>query len=194
MGKGEQTREAVLEFASARACTVGLEGLSIGELARELGMSKSGLFAHFQSKAALQVQVLGHASDRFVEEVIRPALRAPRGEARVRALFEMWVAWFHRQQHGCIFVAAITELDDRPGEARDALASQQRDWLDVIETVARTAVTSGEFRADLDTRQFALDMYSIALMLHLTVRLLALPDAMPRANAAFENLLKGARA
>ncbi|MEZ4320633.1 MAG: TetR/AcrR family transcriptional regulator [Myxococcota bacterium] len=194
MGKGDQTREAVLEFASARACTVGLEGLSIGTLAKELHMSKSGLFAHFQSKSALQVQVLEHASDRFVEEVIRPALRAPRGEARVRALFGLWIAWFHRQEHGCIFVAAITELDDRPGDARDALASQQRDWLDVIETVTATGVATGEFRADLDTRQFALDLYSIALMLHLTVRLLALPDAIPRADTAFENLLNGARA
>lgn len=194
MGKGDQTREAVLEFASARACTVGLEGLSIGTLAAELGMSKSGLFAHFQSKSALQVQVIEHASDRFVEQVIRPALRAPRGEARVRSMFEHWIAWFLRQEHGCIFVAAITELDDRPGDARDALASQQRGWLDVLETVARTGVTSGEFRAELDTRQFALDMYSIALMLHLTVRLLALPDALPRARTAFENLLNGARA
>ncbi|HQR30253.1 MAG TPA: helix-turn-helix domain-containing protein, partial [Anaeromyxobacteraceae bacterium] len=93
MGKGETTREGILEHATGLASLVGLEGLTIGRLADALDLSKSGLFAHFRSKEALQVQVLEPAASRFAALVIRPALAAPRGEPRLRALFEHWHAW-----------------------------------------------------------------------------------------------------
>src|SRR5688572_17102722 len=93
MGKGEQTRETILLHALGLATKVGFEGLTIGRLADELKLSKSGLFAHFGSKENLQVKVLEVASRRFVDEVVRPALSAPRGIRRVRALFERWLAW-----------------------------------------------------------------------------------------------------
>ena len=91
MSKGELTRTAILDRASGLASTVGLGGLTIGSLAEELSLSKSGLFGHFRSKEALQVQVLEHAAARFVEAVVRPALREPRGEPRMRGLFERWL-------------------------------------------------------------------------------------------------------
>src|SRR5688572_13419081 len=93
MSKGETTRAAILDRATALARTFGVEGLSIGRLAEELALSKSGLFAHFGSKEALQVAVIEHAREQFVARVIAPGLKAPRGEPRLKALVERWMAW-----------------------------------------------------------------------------------------------------
>src|SRR5687767_9089309 len=131
MKKGELTHRAILEHAVGLASRLGLEGLTIGRLAEDLELSKSGLFAHFQSKEALQVEVLRHAGERFVEEVIRPALKAPRGEARLKALFTRWLEWARGKSlpGGCLFVAAATELDDKEGPVRDELVRTQRQWV-----------------------------------------------------------------
>src|SRR5687768_15390596 len=114
-GKGAQTRQVILTHALGLATKIGMEGLTIGRLAEELGMSKSGLFAHFKSKDGLQVEVLRMASERFIETVTKPALLAPRGEPRVRAIFERWFAWEQSPPlpGGCPFIAASFELDDR---------------------------------------------------------------------------------
>jgi len=195
MSKGEETRLAILDRAVRLASEVGLTGISIGKLAEALGMSKSGLFAHFQSKETLQLQVLGRASHVFVQEVVRPALAAPRGEPRLSALFELWLAWTKTSTlpGGCLFVAAAAELDDRPGPVRDRLVSLQRDWLDLMANVARTAVGEGHFRADVDTEQFAHDLYAVMLGYHHAARLLRDPKADERARAGFERLCGTAR-
>ena len=195
MGKGDLTRNAILEHAAALASQVGLEGLSIGRLAQDLELSKSGLFAHFHSKETLQIKVLEHAAAVFVERVIRPALAAPRGEPRVRALFERWLVWPQKNglPGGCFFVAAATELDDRPGPVRDVLVQQQRDWLDTIATVVRTAIAEGHFRPEVDPEQFAHDLYGVMLAYHHAVRLLDDPRAEQRARTAFESLVAHAR-
>ena len=93
MTKGQDTKERILGQALDLASLVGVEGLTIGELAKATEMSKSGLFAHFESKEALQLEVLATASAQFIELVVSPALREPRGEPRVRALFDRWLAW-----------------------------------------------------------------------------------------------------
>src|SRR6188472_1566267 len=118
MAKGEETRQAILGRAYELANVVGVSGLSIGRLAEATGLSKSGLFAHFGSKEALEVAVVEEASRRFVQEVMVPALSHARGEPRLRALFENWVKWGQRPG-GCFFVGVSTELDDRPGPPRD---------------------------------------------------------------------------
>ncbi len=196
MGKGEQTRAAVLDRAVRLASAVGLEGLTIGRLAGEARLSKSGLFAHFASKEDLQVKTLERAAERFVEVVVKPGLAARRGEPRVRELFERWLRWPVEvpQPGGCIFVAASAELDDRPGPARDRLAQLQRDWLDVLAEAVRVAKDEGHFRAGVDPEQFAFETYGIMLMLHLASRLLRDRQALPRARRAFERLLQSARA
>src|ERR1043166_3428906 len=127
MRKGELTRHAILERATSLASRLGLEGVTIGRLSEELGLSKSGLFAHFGAKDALEVEILRFAADRFVQDVVRPALAAPRGEPRVRAVFEAWLAWGRSQAvpGGCLFVAAATELYDRPRRAPHALVRPQ---------------------------------------------------------------------
>ena len=196
MGKGEVTRHAILEHATSLASKVGLEGLSIGTLADALGLSKSGLFAHFKSKEALQVQVLEHAAERFVDAVVKPALKEPRGEPRLRALFERFMIWPRRKDlpGGCPFVAATAELDDRPGPARDLLVRQQRDWLETIATVAKTCVTEGHFRTDVDPDQVAYELQGIELAYHHAARLLGDARAEERARAAFESLVARSRA
>ncbi|HEX7623383.1 MAG TPA: TetR/AcrR family transcriptional regulator [Anaeromyxobacteraceae bacterium] len=196
MGKGAQTREAILERSLSLASHLGLEGLTIGRLAEELDLSKSGLFAHFRSKEALQLQTLQRAAEQFVEAVVRPALAVPRGERRVRALFERWLRWPEvvPQPGGCIFVAAAAELDDRPGPARDLLVRLQREWLDVIATTVRAAATGGEFRRDVDPGQFAHELFGIMLGYHHAARLLRDPKAAERADRAFTRLVASARA
>lgn len=194
MSKGEVTRDRILERAIDLVAARGLEGLSLGELAKATNMSKSGLFAHFESKEDLQLQVLETARARFIETVVSPALREPRGEPRVRAMFEHWLAWEQgREAAGCPFVPAAHELDDRPGRLRDALVAAQRDWIDALATAGRIAVEEGQFRPDLDTQQLAYDIYAIFLAFHFYHRLLRDPDAAGRATDAFERLLEACR-
>jgi AcrR family transcriptional regulator len=192
MAKGEATRQAILARALELAKLVGLSGLSIGRLAEDTGLSKSGLFAHFGSKEALCVAVVEEAARQFVASVIAPALQKPRGEPRVRALFDRFIDW-GQQPGGCFFVAAIAELDDQPGPPRDRLIQSCKDWLDALATAARIAVVEGHFRADLDPEQFAFDVYGVMLGFHTYLKFLRAPDALARARASLERLLAGAR-
>jgi AcrR family transcriptional regulator len=194
--KGEQTREAILAHALGLATRIGFEGLTIGRLADDLRMSKSGLFAHFRSKEALQLEILRTAGARMIETVVKPALTAPRGEPRVRALFKAWLAWEQSPglPGGCPFMAASFELDDRPGPVRDFVVQNLRDWLDTIAGAARIAVQEGHFRSDLDCEQFAYDTQGIGLAFVHASRLMRDPRAQARADAAFESLLRASRA
>jgi AcrR family transcriptional regulator len=194
MRKGELTKGAILDEAVQIASRVGFAGLSIGQLADEVEMSKSGLFAHFRSKEQLQLQTLDRARRKFVDLVVRTALATDRGEARLRALFDAWLVWSQEAlAGGCIFVAASVELDDQPGAMRDALVKTQRDWLELIASVAATAVAEGEFREDLDTEQLAHDLYGVMLAHHHMTRLLHDPRSEERTRRAFEALVAAAR-
>jgi AcrR family transcriptional regulator len=194
MGKGDDTRAAILGEAVAEASRFGLEGLTIGQLAHRVGLSKSGLFAHFGSKEDLQLQVLAWAVESFVERVVAPALKATRGLPRVTALFDGWLTWENLPElpGGCVFIALANELDDRPGPVRERLVGYQRDWMGTLATAARIAIEEGHFRADLDCEQFAYDLYAVILAYHHFNRLLRDPRAEERARAAFEQLVGAA--
>jgi AcrR family transcriptional regulator len=194
--KGEQTREAILTHALGLATRVGFEGLTIGRLAEDLRMSKSGLFAHFRSKEGLQLEILRMAGARMIDTVVKPALAVPRGEPRVHALFERWLAWEQSPSlpGGCPFMAASFELDDRPGPVRDFVVQNLRDWMDTLAGAARIAVQEGHFRADLDCQQFAHDCQGIGLAFVHASRLMRDPKARERAQTAFESLLRACRA
>ncbi len=194
MSKGEETKAAILDRAVDLASRIGLEGLSIGGLAGETGLSKSGLFAHFDSKQNLQLEVLRTSAERFVSAVVAPALKKPRGVPRIRALFENWFSWAHSMPGGCFFVAAANELDDRPGPLREQLVGYQRDWVGALATAARIAVEEGQFRSDLDVTQFAYDFYSNLLAYHHFSRLMSDKNAEARARRSFERLLEASRA
>jgi AcrR family transcriptional regulator len=191
MGKGADTRDRILHEAVRIASRDGLEGLTIGTLSSELSLSKSGLFAHFGSKDELQLQVLQAAVSRFNENVVRPALTAPRGEPRIRSFFDRWLVWANdpSMPGGCILVAASTEFDDRPGPQRDFLAQAHADRAAFLAKSARMAVDAGHFRPDLPSDQFAFDVDCIVLGYHHAHRLLRDPRAEQHARASFERLL-----
>ncbi|PRX43400.1 TetR family transcriptional regulator [Prauserella shujinwangii] len=195
MSKGDSTKRVILDEATEIASKVGLQGLTIGTLATRTELSKSGLFAHFRSKESLQLDVLRHARERFVDLVVRPALAAPRGERRVRALFEHWLAWCRGDVlgGGCIFTAAAAEFDDQPGPVRDLLVNDERDLADTVAQVFRTGITEGHFRAEADPYQFAQDLHGILLAYIHSARLLGDPMAEQRAARSFEALLAAAR-
>jgi AcrR family transcriptional regulator len=192
MRKGEATRTAILDRATDLARSAGVEGLTIGRLAAELSLSKSGLFAHFGSKEALQLAVIEHAREQFVARVLGPGLRAPRGEPRLRAIFERWLAW-GSDPGGCIFMALAAELDDRPGPAREALAAALRDLLDVLATTTRVAMDEKHFRPDVDPHQVAFELYGIMAATHAAARLVGDPKVGSRTRRAVDALIARCR-
>lgn len=192
--KGAATRDVVLDTAVTIAGRIGMSGLTIGMLATATGMSKSGLFAHFGSKETLQLQVLARARDEFTDRVVRPALRAPRGEARVRALFENWLAVGRDPGAPCLFASAGMEFDDQPGVVRDQVIRDHTDFAEAVQQIFRTGISEGDFRADADDVQFQHDLMGVMLGLFHAYRLLGEADADARARSAFERLLDGVRA
>ncbi len=194
MGKGDATKSAVLDEAVELASLVGLGGLTIGSLAAATKLSKSGLYAHFESKEALQVEVLRHARGRFVDLVMRPTLATRRGEARVRAFFEHWLHWQAEVfDGGCIFVDAASEFDDQVGAVRDELVRAEQDKLQSVVLMVQGAVDEGELSPELDAVQLAFELEGIMLAHHHARRLLRDPSADDRARRAFERLLSAAR-
>ena len=194
MGKGEQTRLTVVAEAAEMAARQGLSTLTIGDLAARSRLSKSGLYAHFQSKEALQLAVLAYARDKFTEEVIRPATRVPRGAGRVRTLFEHWLATSQVSNAECLFISASAEFDDQPGPVRDQLVRDHRDCVDSIVQLFRTGISEGDFREDADPEQFAYDLHSIMLGFFHAHRLLGDPRAQERTRRSFEAILAAVRA
>lgn len=194
MSKGKETRRSILRQALDLSSEVGLEGLTIGTLATRVGLSKSGLYAHFNSKEDLQSAVLDAAGGLFVEEVASRAFAAPRGLPRLRALFDRWLDWTtDTLSGGCVFVTAAVEFDDRPGPVRDILVTQQRGVIEMIAKAAGMGVAEGHFREDLDVDQFAFEFWGILLSYHYFSRLLRTGDARARATRVFEKLIQDAR-
>lgn len=193
MSKGLKTKDRILEQAVHWASLLGLEGLTLGHLAEQLGISKSGLYAHFGSKEDLQLQVLKTAEERFVDEVVRPALKAPRGAPRVTALVERWLGWASESRAGgCVFVAAATELDDRSGPVRDALEASQRAWFETLARACRLAQEEKHYRSDFDPEQFAFELQGILFSFHHQFRLLRRPESVQWARTAFAELQRRA--
>jgi AcrR family transcriptional regulator len=183
---------AILDAGIALAREIGLSGLSVGALAERVGMSKSGLFAHFGSKEAIQLGVLKATQQRFEDEVARPAFAAPRGVARLNNLFLGWLAWAANQPQpgGCVILAAASEFDDRPGPVRDYLCAQQEAWLLALRRTVGFAVEADEMPANTDADQFAFEFFGLILSTHHHVRLLRNQQFILRAQAAYARLIK----
>jgi hypothetical protein len=141
------------------------------------------------------VEVLKAAAAQFEAVAIRPALEQPRGEPRVRALFENWMGWMDLPENvgGCLLTAASTELDDQPGPPRDFLSFTEKQFMGMLAKSARLAVGERHFRADLDCKLFAFEWKGILLAYHESVRLLRDPTAAQMARAAFERLIASSR-
>jgi AcrR family transcriptional regulator len=192
MGKGEETRQAILDAALVLSSQVGISGLSIGMLADKASMSKSGLFAHFGSKEELQIAVVRESQQRFVDTVVRPALKAPRGVARLHALFSNWLDWTSRAQlpGGCPLNAAANEFDDQPGPVRDAVEAGLNEGRRMLANAVRLAIETGDLRADTDVDQVVFEFTGIELVTMQNKRLFRDKDAHRRAVDAFERLLR----
>jgi AcrR family transcriptional regulator len=190
--KGEQTRAAILDEALRLVSNSGLQGLTIGTLADSIGMSKSGLFAHFGSREELLLAVLGHGQQEFIEVVMKPALAESRGLPRLRGMFVNWLDWTESADlpGGCPMIGGATEFDDKPGPVRDMLAGGQRAWIDTLKRAVRQAVEQDQLRADTDPEQIAFEMFGIALVVHHHRRLLGYKKARERALAALDALLE----
>ena len=158
--RGDRTRRVVLARAVDLASVDGLDGLSIGRLAADLEISKSGLIAHFGSKEGLQLATIRAARAIFVHTVIEPTLETPPGMGRLRAQLDAWLTYSsdRRFPGGCFFARASHEYAARPGAVRDALAVIDEEWLGLIAETIAGAQEAGDIRADVDPTQLAFDL------------------------------------
>jgi len=169
----------------------GLEVLSIGRLATELGLSKSGVIGHFGSKEQLQLATVEVGIARFREEVWEPIASCEPGLTRLRLLMEAWLSYLERDVFpgGCLLTAASLEFDDRPGPVRDAITAAWRRWLDLIEQDAATAQARRELAADLSPRQISFQLHAYITEANWAKQLLGAPDALDASRAAIARLL-----
>lgn len=188
--KGQQTKAHILDAALHMASEAGLEGLSIGALAAATGMSKSGVFAHFGSREELQICVIHEYHRRFEQEVFFPALQAPRGLPRLRALFDLWMRRTSVElDSGCIYISGAVEFDDRSGPVRDALADSVMTWHAAMRRTIAQCREHGDLRADADDAQLLFEVHGLILALHYDARFLRSQGALQRAHQGFENIL-----
>jgi AcrR family transcriptional regulator len=194
--KGEQTRRTILAHALGIVSDVGYEGLSIGVLADATKLSKSGLFAHFKSKEALQLGVIQEVINQFTLRVVQPALASPRGEPRLRVLFEKKLEWIRGVQElsGCLLQKASLEYHNRVGHpVRERVVHALQDWRELVARCAQNGVDECHFRADLDPQQFGYEFDGITMMYQQTQGLMRDRTAGKRAQTAFESLLEHSR-
>ena len=193
--KGARTKQGILERAVDIASVEGLEGLTIGRLAEELEMSKSGLFAHFGSKEELQLATVEAARQRFVNEMFRPALKAARGYPRLLAICRSWLEYIKRGVFpgGCFFAAASFEFDGRPGPIRDAVVAAMDVWLDALEKAIRMAKDEGHLHRRVDVKQLAFEINAIFFGANFSYQMRDDKRAISRAWKAIEDRLESVR-
>jgi AcrR family transcriptional regulator len=182
--KGLRTREAILARAVDIASAQGLEGLTVGSLAEQLGMSKSGLFAHFGSKEELQLATVEMARQVFIVRVTRPAIAAPKGMPRLWSLIDHWLALVEKRvfEGGCFFTAASFEFDGRLGVVRDRIVEIMHEWIGAITRAVQGAQAAGHLDPKLDPTRLAFEFHAIAIGAHWAHQLLEDRQAYSRAR------------
>lgn len=184
--RGQRTRAAVLDQALLLTTVAGLDGLSLGQVADALGVSKSGLFAHWRSKEALQLAVIEHARAQWTDMVIRPALDSPRGVRRLWAVHDHRLRFYEAQvlPGGCFFANAHFEFNARPGVIRDRLATELTDWMTFLTGLATDAVTIGDLKPDADPRGIAYETESLGVCAVMQAPVLGPDVTFPQARRA----------
>ncbi len=189
--KGQQTKAHIVDMALHMATHHGLESLSIGGLAEAIGMSKSGVFAHFGSREELQISVVREYHQRFEQEVFYPALQAPRGLPRLRAMFSNWMQRTTVElDSGCIYISGAVEFSEREGAVREALMTSFDAWHTALRRAIEQAQAEGHLSAEADSHQLLFEIHGLILALHYDVRFLLRPESIPRAWTGFENILR----
>ncbi len=190
--RGQETKKVILDEALKIASIHGIQGITIGELAKKVGMSKSGLFAHFENKDNLQLEILKLASEYFVSQVLLPAFKKPRGLPRIHAIFENWMDYLEDDSTlpgGSVFISASFELDDRPGILKDFVHKSQNDLILNIEKAVQIAIDCNHFKSSTNKSEFAWKFYSYVLGYHHFQRMLHNPKAKDLIVKGFNDLL-----
>jgi AcrR family transcriptional regulator len=185
--RGNRTRESILQAAADLASVEGLEGLTIGRLATELGMSKSGLFAHFGSKEELQLATIDAARRRFVEHVVKPSRHLPRGRERVEALVRDWLGYYRDEVFagGCFFHTVKAEFDSRPATpVREVVAEDAREFLAFLTREVRKAQEAGDLDPSVEAEQIAFELDALGTAAHQHFQLTHDPAVFDRAERA----------
>ena len=185
------TRQRILREGLALMSQSGLSGVTLGLLADQVGMSKSGLFAHFRSKEDVQIELLNHMTEFVAEHVVRPAMTAREGLPRLRALVRNWFGWAQRAglPGGCPVAAGLFEFDDVEGRVRNKILELEAAWRHTLVQLVERAVELGHLRRELDVDQFVWELCGIYLGHHAAHRFLRSSDADARAQTAFRALV-----
>jgi AcrR family transcriptional regulator len=181
-----RTRRQILRAAMDIASAEGLEGLSVGRLASDVRMSKTGIFSHFGSKRELQLATVEAAKQVFLERVVQPALTEPRGTLRLTAMLYKWLEYVEKIvfRGGCFFAAASAEFDSRPGAVRNRIVLHAKAWLVGLEDEIRFATSNGEFRSSVDAAQLAFELHSYVQEANWAFKLFNDKSAFERARRA----------
>jgi AcrR family transcriptional regulator len=192
--KQTNTSEKLLKFGLDLLSQEGLSGITLGRLAQHAGISKSGVFAHFSSKADVEIALLDYAAQFIAPRVIEPSLREPPGLPRLNAIVRNWFGWAGRAglPGGCPVAAAMFELDDVESPVRDKVLQMEEQWRGILITVISEAVEVGDLRADLDVEQFIWELSGIYLSHHVSTRFMRHPKSDQYAQTAVHALLERA--
>jgi AcrR family transcriptional regulator len=189
-----RTRREILAVAADIASAEGLEGLTIGRLATELRMSKTGVFAHFGSREELQVATVSYAKEIFVEEVVKPALARPRGLKRLEAMLASWLSYVERSvfRGGCFFAAAALEFDSRPGKVQQEVAAMSKAWMDALRREIAFAKTEREIGTGMTSAQLAFEVHAYVQEANWAYKLFSDKSAFKRARKAIAGSIRHA--
>ena len=193
---GRVTRDRILDAGLDLLSASGFAGVTIGVLANHVGMSKSGLFAHFKSKEDIDIALLERMVDVGREHVVVPAMRAQEGLSRLTALVENWFGWSTKAGlvGGCPAAAGMFELDDVEGPVRDKLLEVEKQWDKILKQFIVESIATGDLRQDLDIDQFIWELMGFYLNHHASRRFMRNRDANMRARKAFQGLIDRSRA
>lgn len=193
---GARTHAAIVEAAARLASVEGLHGLTLGRLAAETGVSKSGLYAHFGSKEQLQIEAIDAATAIFAREVMYPVYAVEAGLHRLEVLFDAYFSYLERWVFpgGCFFAALLAEMDARPGLLREKVAELERAWLAEMTEIARAAQERGEIRGDVDLEQLVFEVYACLELANYHFVLFRDPRVLERGRRAVRGQLARARA
>lgn len=189
--KQTNTSEKLLQFGLGLMSQQGLSGVTLGRLAQHAGISKSGVFAHFSSKADVEIAILDYAAQFVAPRVLEPTFREPAGLPRFHALVRNWFGWAGRAglPGGCPIAAAMFELDDVESPVRDKVLQMEAEWRSTLESIVSEALQLGQLRADLDVEQFVWELGGIYLSHHVSSRFVRSPKSDERAQTAVRALL-----
>ena len=187
--KGLATKSAILQAALEIASKSGLEGITIGHLAESVGMSKSGVFAHFGSREELQIEVIRKYYQYFADSVFAPALTKPKGLPRLRQMIDAWLKIsVGKNTSSCFFIAGAAEFDDRPGIVRDELVRSVEDWRSALLRAIKESIAVGHLKKTVTPQEILFQLYSIVLGAHHDSRFLKNPKSLTLANKLIKNI------